>query len=335
MAALFKITRRQFAVGAGSAALVLPGAALPAPSNADRANTYRARLSKSLAGTAGTLQDGMIAKFPEVSQGLEIDWVDGDPGQLQVFILSGALDSGPFGALGLAEAAQKGADLVMFGPRLNNHGSWIVRADSPFKHPADLKGRKIATQLPTSDTYRHARMAAALHKLDLQKDFQVIFGSSIANIALFNRGDVDAVIAIEPTSTRLIAQGHREIARVADQWKEATGDTAPLSLVTCAGTRQWVEKNPETARRVGAQAQAINRKFVADPTIVRDPDIYRPMGFKDTDKAAIDLLVERLPRVYATEWNKAVFDGFDRQLEVALSLGIIEKKPAKRYYQEL
>lgn len=324
------MTRRQFAVGAGSAALVLPGAALPAPSNA-----YRARLSKSLAGTAGTLQDGMIRKFPELSQGLEIDWVDGDPGQLQVFILSGALDSGPFGALGLAEAAQKGADLVMFGPRLNNHGSWIVRADSPFKHPSDLKGRKIATQLPTSDTYRHARMAAALHKLDLQKDFQVIFGSSIANIALFNRGDVDAVIAIEPTSTRLIAQGHREIARVADQWKEATGDAAPLSLVTCAGTRQWVEKNPETARRVGAQAQAINRKFVADPTIVRDPDIYRPMGFKESDTAIIDLLVERLPRVYATEWNKAVFDGFDRQLEVALSLGIIEKKPAKRYYQEL
>ncbi|OJY03441.1 MAG: hypothetical protein BGP04_17065 [Rhizobiales bacterium 62-17] len=277
----------------------------------------------------------MIAKFPEVSQGLEIDWVDGDPGQLQVFILSGAIDSGPFGALGLAEAAQKGADLLMFGPRLNNHGSWIVRGDSPFKHPSDLKGRKIATQLPTSDTYRHARMAAALHKLDLQKDFQVIFGSSIANIALFNRGDVDAVIAIEPTSTRLIAQGHREIARVADQWQEATGDSAPLSLVTCAGTRQWVEKNPETARRVGAQALAINRKFVADPTVVRDPDIYRPMGFKDTDKAAIDLLVERLPRVYATEWNKAVFDGFDRQLEVALSLGIIEKKPAKRYYQEL
>ncbi|MBN9083949.1 MAG: ABC transporter substrate-binding protein [Rhizobiales bacterium] len=329
--ASFRVDRRQFAAGAGSAALLLlPGAALPAPSPA-----YKARLSKSLAGTAGTLQDGMIAKFPEVSQGLEIDWVDGDPGQLQVFILSGAIDSGPFGALGLAEAAQKGADLLMFGPRLNNHGSWIVRGDSPFKHPSDLKGRKIATQLPTSDTYRHARMAAALHKLDLQKDFQVIFGSSIANIALFNRGDVDAVIAIEPTSTRLIAQGHREIARVADQWQEATGDSAPLSLVTCAGTRQWVEKNPETARRVGAQALAINRKFVADPTVVRDPDIYRPMGFKDTDKAAIDLLVERLPRVYATEWNKAVFDGFDRQLEVALSLGIIEKKPAKRYYQEL
>lgn len=329
--ASFRVDRRRFAVGAGSAALLLlPGVALPAPSP-----VYKARLSKSLAGTAGTLQDGMIAKFPEVSQGLEIEWVDGDPGQLQVFILSGAIDSGPFGALGLAEAAQKGADLLMFGPRLNNHGSWIVRGDSPFKHPSDLKGRKIATQLPTSDTYRHARMAAALHKLDLQKDFQVIFGSSIANIALFNRGDVDAVIAIEPTSTRLIAQGHREIARVADQWKEATGDSAPLSLVTCAATRQWVEKNPETARRVGQQALAINRKFVADPTVVRDPDIYRPMGFKDTDKAAIDLLVERLPRVYATEWNKAVFDGFDRQLEVALSLGIIEKKPAKRYYQEL
>ena len=140
-------------------------------------------------------------------------------------------------------------------------------------------------------------MAAALHKLDLQKDYQVIFGSSVANIALFNRGDVEAVIGIEPTSTRLVAQGHREIARVADQWQEATGDTAPLSLVTCAATRAWVDKNAETSRRVGQLALDVNKRFVADPTVVRDPLIYRPMGFKDTDTAIIDLLVERLPRV--------------------------------------
>jgi len=326
------LSRRQFAAGVGGAALA---AALGAPHLALAAQTRRARLSKSGPGTAGTLQDGMMAKFPELLKGLDIEWVDGDPGQLQVFILSGALDSGPFGALGLAEVAQKNVDLVMFGPRLNNHGSWIVKADSPYKHPADLKGKRIATQLPTSDTYRHARMAAALHKLDLQKDFQFIFGSSVANLAMFTRGDVEAVIAIEPTSTRLIAQGYREIARVADQWQEATGDTAPLSLVTCAATRTWVEKNPETSRAVGQLALDINRRFVADPSVVRDPLIYRPMGFKDTDTAIIDLLVERLPRVYATEWNKAVFDGFDRQLEVALSLGIIEKKPQKRYIQEL
>ncbi len=326
------LTRRALAGLSAGAALA---AAFPAPFPAHAQSGLKVRVSKSGPGTAGTLQDGMIERFPAFAEGLDIEWVDGDPGQLQVFILSGAIDSGPFGALGLAEAAQKGADLVMFGPRLNNHGSWIVKANSPYKHPADLRGKRIATQLPTSDTYRHARMAAALQKLDLRSDFEVVFGPPIANIALFNRGDVDAIIAIEPTSTRLIAQGHREIARVADQWKEATGDTAPLSLVTCAGTRKWVEKNPETARLVGRLALRINRQFVADPSIIRDPAIHGPMGFKNPDKALLDLLVERLPRVYATEWDKAVFDGFDRQLEVALSLGILEKKPARTYIQDI
>jgi len=215
--------RRNLLLGLGASVV---GGTMPRNSSAAGA---KVRLSKSGPGTAGTIQDGMISLFPDLSSGLDIKWVDGDPGQLQVFILSGAIDSGPFGALGLAEVAQKGADLVMFGPRLNNHGSWVVRHDSPYSNVADLKGKRIATQLPSSDTYRHARMAAALHKLDLQKDFQVVFGPPVSNVALFNRGDVEAIIAIEPTTTRLVAQGHRDIAKVADQWKEATG-MRPLSL---------------------------------------------------------------------------------------------------------
>src|SRR3954453_20284000 len=104
--------RRNLLLGLGASVL---GGTMPRNSSAAGA---KVRLSKSGPGTAGTIQDGMISLFPDLSSGLEIKWVDGDPGQLQVFILSGAIDSGPFGALGLAEVAQKGTDLVMFGPRL-------------------------------------------------------------------------------------------------------------------------------------------------------------------------------------------------------------------------
>ena len=316
-------------MGLGAVSLMLG-----ARSASAQASRLPVRLSRSGPGTAGTLRDGVNAKYPEVLDGLDVTWVDGDPGQLQFFILSGALSCGPFGALGVAEAAQKGADLVLFGPSLNNHGSWVVRADSPYHEPRDLRGKRIATQLPTSDTYRHARMAAALHKLDLRKDFEFVFGPPIANIALFRRGDVDAIISIEPTTTRLIAEGHREIASVAGMWRSATGDAAPLSLVSSASSRKWFEGNRETARRVAELARRGNRIFLENPEIVRDPVVYELMGFRATDTEALRLLPSRLPRIYPTEWNKSVFEGLERQIDVALDLGIIEKRPSRAFYEQ-
>ena len=48
-------------------------------------------------------------------------------------------------AIGVAELAPRGSDIVIFGPALNNHGRWIVRDDSPYQGVADLRGRTIAT----------------------------------------------------------------------------------------------------------------------------------------------------------------------------------------------
>jgi NitT/TauT family transport system substrate-binding protein len=324
--------RRQVLAGLAASAFVLPF--LPRPSGA-ATDRLPVRMSKAGPGTAGTVQDDMLQKFPELDPGLDIEWIDGSPGQFQMLLLSGALDCGPFGALGIAEAAQKGAELVIFGSRLNNHGSWIVKADSPFQHPADLKGKRIATQLSTSDTYRHARMAAALQKLDLENDFQVSFGPSVSNVALFNRGDVDAVIAIEPVSTQLIAQGHREIAKVADQWRDATGSSAPLSLVGVSATAKWVDENTETARRVAQMTLAVNRRFATEPSLIRDPAIQAGMGIKNPSEELLALLEQRLPRVYATEWNEAVINDFNRQLDVAIDLKIIKSRPKYTFAKTL
>lgn len=316
--------RRQVMMGLAATALA---PSLFSPSIARSADRLPVRMSKAGPGTAGTIQDDLVAKFPELDPGLDIDWIDGSPGQFQMLLVSGALDCGPFGALGIAEAAQKGAELVIFGSRLNNHGSWIVKGDSPYQHPSDLKGKRIATQLPTSDTYRHARMAAALHKLDLEKDFQVSFGPSVSNVALFNRGDVDAVISIEPVSTQLIAQGHREIARVADQWRDATGDSTTLSLVGVSATAKWVDENQETARRVAQMTLGVNKRFASEPSLIRDSAIQAGMGLKNPSEELLSLLEQRLPRVYATEWNEAVINDFNRQLEIAIDLKIVDSRP--------
>ena len=182
-------------------------------------------------------------------EGLNIEWVKGSPGQVQLQLATGAANVGVFGALGIAEIAPRGSDIVIFAPALNNHGRWIVRDNSSYQSPRDLVGKTIATQHEGSDTYRHARLAALLQGIDLKKDVKVVFGSPTANVALFERGDVDAVITIEPTATRLVARGAREIARVGDMWREATGDDAPLFLIGFAAHREWAEKNRRSPRR--------------------------------------------------------------------------------------
>ncbi len=96
--------RRQVLAGMAASALALP--LFPSLSRA-ASERLPVRMSKAGPGTAGTVQDDLLTKFPQLDPGLDIDWIDGSPGQFQMLLVSGALDCGPFGALGIAEAAQK------------------------------------------------------------------------------------------------------------------------------------------------------------------------------------------------------------------------------------
>ena len=282
-------------------------------------------------GTAGAiwrpLIDSGAVRRPD---DLLIEWVKGAPGQVQMQLTTGAANVGVFGALGVAEIAARGSDIVIFAPALNNHGRWIVRDNSPFKSPRDLIGKTIATQHEASDTYRHARLAGLLHGIDLRKDVKVVFGPPTANVALFERGDVDAVITIEPTATRLIARGAREIAKIGDMWREATGDQAPLFLIGFAAHREWAEKNQKVTSAVTQVFADLHRQLKAKPE--RLAELHQDFGIPANEKAAIELLPKRLSDIYAVDWNKDVFANIDRQIDAAVKAGILTEKPAKPVY---
>lgn len=306
--------------------LALAGMGVPQDA-AFAANGLPVKLTSGGPGSAETLAAALFKALPDLTQGLDLEWVGGDPGQVQTLLLSGAVQSSAYGALGAAEAQLKGNDIVIFGPKISNHGAWLVRGDSPYQHPRDLKGKRIATLPQTSDTYRQARMAAALHGLDLRKDFEVIHGAPIANLALFNRGDVDAIIAIEPTATRIIGNGAREIANVAEQWKEATGDTAPLFLVGNGARREWIDANRPTAKRVAEAFLAVNALIRKAPDLAAK--YHKAIGIPDTETAAIKLLPQRLSRIFLPTWGDAEFANIDRQMAEAVKLGLLAKKPER------
>jgi NitT/TauT family transport system substrate-binding protein len=312
-----------------AAALAMSAAGQPGFASADG---LPVRLSLPSPGSAGGVWKPLVDRSPDVSK-LNVTWIGGDPGGVETQLIAHALDVSAFGSLGASEAVLHGTDATIFAPGLNNHGRWIVRNDSAFKSPKDLRGKRIATLPETSDTWRQARMAAALAHLDLVNDFQVIHGPATSNLALFDRGDVDAVITIEPTATRLVAAGAREIARVGDMWRDATGDAHPMFLVGQTASAQWLAANRPTASTVAKLFSSVNEQIHAHPELLSD--LHGAFGIPDTEIATIKLLPSRLRDIYATAWDGAVFAGLDRQIDVAVKLGILASKPAQRVYTSI
>ena len=298
------------------------------------AQARNVRITLPSPGSAGSVWRPLIEKLElNPAHGINLDWVTADPGMMQTQLNAGALDIGVFGSVGLSTIASKGSDIVLFGPALNNHGRWLVKPDSPFKSPQELIGKTIATPAQTSETYQQAQIAASLSGIDLKKDIKVIHGSPTANLALFERGDVDGIITLEPTASRLVARGAREIARVADLWKKSTGQTSAPFLVGLAANRRWLESNRDTAAKIAALFVKVNSAIHADPALLLG--VATEIGLKADETKAAALLPQRLTDSYATNWDDNVFAVIDKQIEVAVKLGILPKRPATPIYVKL
>jgi len=289
-----------------------------------------------LAGNKGSTSAlyPLLLKSKDIdTSGLDIEYIGSAPGQMQLQLLSGALNFSGYGALGVVEANQKGADFKLVAPFDLNHSSWIVRADSPYKTIHDLKGKRVATLPINTDTVRQAELTAALHGLNLKQDFQMSYGPALVSLALFERGDADAIIAIEPNSTRLVAKGAREIAKVGDLWREATGDKS-LFLVGWASSDAWLKRNPAAAKTIAKAYYDINRLIVQNPALVAEPAFLDALGVPATETRAIELLPQRIAAITSVEWDDSVARNIDKQLDLAVKHGLLASRPATSIFSQ-
>jgi ABC-type nitrate/sulfonate/bicarbonate transport system substrate-binding protein len=283
------------------------------------------KLSLPTAGGAGSVWRSVIEQDHLLGGGPEVDWVGGSPGQVQTQLLAKTVDVTVFGSVTAAQANAKGNDVLLVGPAINNHGRWLVAANSPYKTPKDLRGKKVATQPSNSDTFVQAAIVAALGGDDLKKDYKLLFGAPAANVALFQRGDVDAIIAIEPSATRLVAAGAREIARVGDLWQHYTGSSQPMLLNGRAvRADQWKQRRSDLQKTVDAFTKA-NAAIKADPQLL--VKYAAAMGLKPTEKKAIALLPERMKDVYPDAFDAETIKGLQQQLDQAVKLGLLAAPP--------
>ncbi|GHJ05501.1 ABC transporter substrate-binding protein [Streptomyces olivaceus] len=292
-----------------------------------------ARVEDTQAGTAGAVIRP-ISEQQRLVGDLDLAYVAGTgPGDVQNKLLSGALDVASMGPVGAAVSQAAGADVLIFSTSLANHVRWLVPENSPYRTVKDLRGKKVATPPKNSDAYRSTQLATAVNDIDFEEDYEVHPGAVLAGLSLFERGDVDAIVTIEPNATRLVAKGARQLVTVTGLWQQGTGSDAGLFLNGQGAKRSWVERNGKAAAGL-ARLRLRAHEYIHDhPEILAE--LHESYGIPASEKKAVALLPERLAGIYPVEWGEASFTSMREQLKVAARTGLIRAVPEKTVYRDL
>lgn len=250
-------------------------------------------------------------------------------------LLANVVQASEYGPINSTAADLKGHDVVIVGPSLYNHGRWLVPESSRARSIKDLRGKKVGVQPSSSNTYQAAQLAAAVNGLHFAGDFKLYPGEPIASLALFQRGDLDAIIAIEPNATRIVAKGARQIATVSGLWQQGTGDSAPLVLQGIGVRRSWLATPENKAAAIAwiKLQTEVHQLIHSQPALLAT--YHSVYGVPDSEKAAIELLPKRLPEIYSTDWTSATFTNLDKQIDVALRLGLVKGRAGQPVYETI
>jgi NitT/TauT family transport system substrate-binding protein len=184
----------------------------------------------------------------EEKLGVEVRWYlyNAGPSATEA-IFARALDVtyiGPSPVLN-AYAKSKGSELRVLAGAANGGSSLVVRPGANIKSAADLRGKKIATpQLGnTQDVQLRAYLADNGFKISQTGGNAFILPTQNADqLALFQRGDLDAVWTAEPWVTRLELEAGAQILV----------DDRDTNVTLLASSAAFAKDQPELAGRLVA-----------------------------------------------------------------------------------
>jgi len=163
-----------------------------------------------------------------------------------------------------AHFKSNGEEVRVISGAANAGAALVVKADSPIKTPTDFRGKKIATpQLGnTQDISCRAWLKAQGFKVtQTGGDVLVLPTANPDQLALFEKGGVDAVWTVEPWVTRLErdakARVFLEDKNVITTWLVSSAKflntrRALAKKIAAANLEltDWIQKNPEEAQKI-------------------------------------------------------------------------------------
>jgi ABC-type nitrate/sulfonate/bicarbonate transport system substrate-binding protein len=184
---------------------------------------------------------------------------------------AGQVDLLDMSAVIAAQMYEQGLRPAVFGTAAGALGAILVGKDSPIRSVPELRGKTVAG-VPGSTTSQALNAAVRrIHGLDLFTETRFVPGAGPPDVAsLLAKGDAEAALVWEPTTTQLTRAGAGSILATQQQlWEQATGARGPEVHAVYAATPQVAQQFPALLRDVNAaQAQVAELWTRGDPRAV-------------------------------------------------------------------
>lgn len=239
-----------------------------------------------------------------VKHGLRIERKElQNPQAVYVQLSQKGIDLGFVGWTGSFVLRAKGYDVVNIYAFALNNNVVLVKNESPIKTLADLRGRRLGLYGgPVGlSTATLKILAKRYYDLDLEKAAKIHYGAPAAQAGLLEKGDLDAILSLDPIATTLVSRGgYRVISRIDSEWQRHRGQPALLVTMMARG---------DVARERAAAVEGFIRAFREAIAYLRQndgvwTDLAASIGIKDPK--AVQVLRSSLRDVYTDAWNPAV-----------------------------
>ena len=228
--------------------------------------------------------------------GVEIQWYTYNAGPSATeAIFARSLDVtyvGPSPTLN-AYAKSKGTEMRVLAGAANGGSSLVVRPGANINTPADFRGKKVATpQLGnTQDVQARAWLASQGFNITLTGgDVNILPTQNADPLAMFAKGDVDAVWTAEPWVSRLELEAGGKIF-LEDK------ETNVTLLVSSA---KFVKDQPDLAKKLVAAHKELTAWIKAHPAEARE--LIKSELKAETNSEPKDAMIDKaLPRVVLTD----------------------------------
>jgi NitT/TauT family transport system substrate-binding protein len=274
-------------------------------------------------GTAvGLLVQVIKEKRLDEHNGLVLDVKYFDPAATEQAVILRRADAGIFPVVSAARVNLVGEKIRLFAPALINHNSIMLQKGSTATRLSDLKGKRLGTLDRISMTYTSLAVIAKMQGLDLDQDFKLTLSPPPVLMALFTRGELDALAIFEPLVTRLVSEGYGEMMRLDRVWREQTGQF--MVALAIGAHEDWLNSH------LGAAHKLFRTLIDAMTAIQENPKAivqeHRQSLLVETDEQ-LQRLTERMPRLYTARWDRALLDNMSSLLKKNVELGLLKAMP--------
>ncbi len=178
------------------------------------------------------------------------------PEAAKIALMGGSADIILSDWLWVARQRNLGGKLVFF-PYSTALGALMVRADSPIRNLADLKGKKLAVAGgPLDKSWLLLQAFAKFSGLDLVREVSAVYGAPSLLYQKTLSGEIDATLTYWNFCVALEARGYRRLLAM-DEAERRLGAKAPVAMVGYVFSEEFAKNHaPALTRFLAAAARA-------------------------------------------------------------------------------